>query len=81
MLFNYFEVVKKNICDYIPKIILTMLVTKTIETCERELIERLYKPEKISQLLKESEESVVKKKELNAQIAQIKKCLKYLNLI
>lgn len=26
MLFNYFEVVKKNMCDYIPKIILTLLV-------------------------------------------------------
>lgn len=26
MLYNYFEVVKKNISDYIPKIILTLLV-------------------------------------------------------
>jgi len=44
MLYDYFEVVKKNICDYIPKIILTLLVSKTLKLCERVLIEKLYKP-------------------------------------
>ena len=58
MLYNYFEVVKKNISDYIPKIILTLLVQKTIKDCETELIEKLYKPEKIESLIKENEESV-----------------------
>lgn len=42
MLFNYFEVVKKNVCDYIPKIILTLLVQKTLNECTTVLIERLY---------------------------------------
>ncbi len=59
MLFDYFEVVKKNVCDYIPKIILTLLVTKTLKMSERVLIERLYKPEKIEELLKETEERIL----------------------
>ena len=58
MLYDYFEVVKKNICDYIPKIILTLLVSKTLKLCERVLIEKLYKPELIDELMKESEERI-----------------------
>ena len=71
MLFNYFEVVKKNISDYIPKIILTLLVQKTIKNCETELIEKLYKPEKIEKLIKENSDSIQKKIYLNQQITQI----------
>jgi hypothetical protein len=30
MLVNYHSVVKKNVCDYIPKIVITLLVKKSI---------------------------------------------------
>ena len=78
MLFNYFEVVKKNICDYIPKIILTLLVTKTVQNCEKELIATLYKNENIEKYLKENEESVKMKKVLKSEIIQLRKCLQTL---
>lgn len=64
MLFNYFEVVKKNVCDYIPKIIITLLFLKTFQMCQNVLIEELYKEEKISELLKENEEAIKVKKDL-----------------
>lgn len=78
MLFNYFEVVKKNICDYIPKIILTLLVTKTVQNCEKELIATLYKNENIEKYLKENEDSVKMKKLLKTEISELKKCLQNL---
>lgn len=47
MLINYHNVVKKNICDYIPKIIITLLVKKSIQDCETVLIRTLYKDSEI----------------------------------
>lgn len=79
MLFNYFEVVKKNVCDYIPKIVLTLLVHKTLEQCERELISKLYKTDRYSELLKEKEEDLNKYEVLKNELKDIKECLKYLN--
>ena len=81
MLFNYFEVVKKNMCDYIPKIIFTLLVGKTIEMCETEIISELYKAEEIDNLLKENSEASEKRILLLDEINDLKKCLKFLNSV
>lgn len=81
MLFNYFEVVKKNICDYIPKIIFTLLVGKTIEMCETEIIRSLYRPEEIDNLLKENSEASEHRNMLLSEIEDLKNCLKFLNSI
>ena len=64
MLFNYFEVVKKNICDYIPKIILTLLVNESISNCEKVLIQKLYKKEIINKYLVENVERQKERKGL-----------------
>ena len=79
MIFNYFEVVKKNICDYIPKIILTLLVRQTIETCEREIVGDLYKPEQFEALLKENADSAERQQLLVEEINDLKACLKLLS--
>jgi dynamin 1-like protein len=50
MLVNYHNVVKKNICDYIPKIVITLLVKKTTEDCETVLIKNLYWESEIDSL-------------------------------
>lgn len=57
MLVNYHNVVKKNICDYIPKIIITLLVKKSIEDCETVLIKSLYWESEIDRLTIEDEKS------------------------
>lgn len=80
MLFNYFEVVKKNICDYIPKIVLTLLVHKTIELCERDLISNLYKSDRYDTLLKEKAETAERYAQIKNELKAIKECLKYLNI-
>lgn len=81
MLFNYFEVVKKNICDYVPKILFTLLVGKTIDICETEIISGLYRPEQIDGLLKENVEAGEQRKLLLTEIGDLKQCLKFLNSI
>jgi dynamin 1-like protein len=58
MLINYHSVVKKNICDYIPKIVITLLVKKATEECETVLIRSLYKESEIERLIVEDEKSL-----------------------
>lgn len=81
MLFNYFEVVKKNICDYVPKIVFTLLVGKTIDMCETEIISGLYRPDQVDVLLKENVEAGEQRKLLLTEIGDLKQCLKFLNSI
>ena len=81
MLGHYFDLVKKNICDYIPKIVLTLLVSKTIDSCEHTLIINLYQPEKIDRLLKLAEDSQAKMDHLLNELENMKECLKLLNNI
>jgi hypothetical protein len=81
MIFNYFEVVKKNVCDYIPKIVLTLLVKQTIDLCEREIVGVLYKPENIDNLLKENADTAERHRLLIDEIEAIKGALKMLNTI
>ncbi len=42
LIVSYFNVVKKNVNDSIPKTIITMLVNQSKNICERELISALY---------------------------------------
>jgi hypothetical protein len=42
LIVSYFNVVKKNINDSVPKTVITMLVNQSKNICERELISVLY---------------------------------------
>lgn len=78
MLHNYFKLVKKNVCDYIPKIIITLLVNKTINDCERVLISKLYKEEKydvLFQMKTEHENKLMRMKDKIADIKEISQLL------
>ena len=57
MLINYHNVVKKNVCDYIPKIVITLLVKKSTDDCETVLIKTLYRESEIDRLTVEDEKS------------------------
>ena len=76
MLINYYDVVKKNVCDYIPKIIITLLVKKTISQCDRVLISKLYKEDNLDKLfeLKTEQENDLQK--IRDQIRDIQGLLK-----
>lgn len=73
MLHNYFKLVKKNVCDYVPKIVITLLVKKTISDCERVLISKLYKEEKYDVLFQMKTEHENKLMRMKDKIADIKR--------
>jgi hypothetical protein len=75
MLINYFDVVKKNVCDYVSKIIITLLVKKSMDSCERELISKLYKEERVDDLFKFSDERTQHFEHIKAQMNEIQEML------
>jgi dynamin 1-like protein len=47
----YFKIVKRNLIDYVPKTIITLLVNESCDNCEKELVSRLYSDDRINNLL------------------------------
>nr|XP_031863051.1 uncharacterized protein CI109_001529 [Kwoniella shandongensis]KAA5530123.1 hypothetical protein CI109_001529 [Kwoniella shandongensis] len=60
---SYFSVVKREMIDMVPKAITYNLVNFAKENLQRELLENLYKPEVLDELLKESPDIVARRRE------------------
>lgn len=73
LIISYFNVVKKNICDLVPKAIICFLVNKSKDISEQKMIEILYKSKvDIKNLLKEDPIITEKRKEIKEQLSFLK---------
>ena len=73
LIVSYFNVVKKNICDLVPKAIICFLVNKSKDISEQKMIEILYKSKvDIKNLLKEDPIITEKRKEIKEQLSFLK---------
>ncbi|KAJ9093603.1 hypothetical protein QFC19_008270 [Naganishia cerealis] len=63
LIMSYFSVVKREMIDMVPKAITLTLVNYAKENLQRVLLEHLYKPEILDELLKESPDIVTRRKE------------------
>lgn len=70
----YFNIVKRNLIDYVPKTIITMLVNESCDICERELVSRLYRDDKINNLLMRNPSMQSKQKDIEYNLEMLKKC-------
>ena len=81
LIVSYFNIVKKNYCDLVPKTIMCFLVNKTKDISEQEIISQLYKTkEDIKSLLKEDEEISQRRKELKDSLVFLKNSFNILNI-
>ena len=81
LIVSYFNVVKKNYCDFVPKTIMCFLVNKTKDISEQEIISQLYKTkEDIKNLLKEDEDITQRRKELKDNLVFLKNSFNILNI-
>lgn len=62
LLSSYFDIVRKNFEDFVPKSIMHFLVNHTRRELHNVLIEKLYRENLFAQMLKEPEEVAVKRK-------------------
>jgi len=70
---SYFNIVKREMIDMVPKAITLTLVNHSKENLQRELLQELYKPEILDDMLKESEHVVARRKEVMTTLAALNK--------
>lgn len=78
---SYFNVVKKNVNDSIPKTIVTFLVNHCRNSCEKILVNNLYVENEFESLLEEKEYIVGERDKLRKEISTLKDCLNLINEI
>ena len=70
---SYFNIVKREMIDIVPKAITLKLVNHSKENLQRELLQELYKPDVLEDLFKESELVVARRKEVISIVKALNK--------
>ncbi|KAJ3809608.1 Dynamin central region-domain-containing protein [Lentinula lateritia] len=73
LIHSYFNIVKREMIDMVPKAITLTLVNHAKETLQKELLQELYKQEVLEDLLKESEYVVNRRKEVISMVQALNK--------
>ncbi|RKP13150.1 Dynamin central region-domain-containing protein [Piptocephalis cylindrospora] len=70
---SYFNIVKRTVIDTVPKAVMLNLVAHSKDSLQNELLQQLYKAEKLEELLAESEFTQVRRKECKKMIEALQK--------
>ncbi|EGC29038.1 hypothetical protein DICPUDRAFT_51521 [Dictyostelium purpureum] len=81
LLVSYFNIVKKNVKDSVPKSIMHFLVNQSKEHIQNELVAALYREELFDELLEESPQISSKRKSCKAMIEVLRKANDIINEI
>lgn len=79
MIISYFDVVKKNVNDLVPKTVITFFIRKTTDLAEKEIIEHLYREDTIDKVMKEDEGILKQREGLLENLRVLKECLVLIN--
>lgn len=80
LIHSYFNIVKREMIDMVPKAIFLTLVNHSKENLQRELLQELYKPDVLDELLKESEYVVSRRKEVVSMVQALNKAEEYVTV-
>jgi len=70
---SYFNIIKREMIDMIPKAISLNLVDHSVQNLQKELLQELYKPDVLDDLLKESDQVVNRRKEVIKMLGALNK--------
>ncbi|EIN08035.1 hypothetical protein PUNSTDRAFT_144490 [Punctularia strigosozonata HHB-11173 SS5] len=73
LIHSYFNIVKREMIDMVPKAITLTLVSYSKENLQRELLQELYKPDVLDDLMKESDYVVNRRKEVVSMVDALNK--------
>jgi dynamin 1-like protein len=76
---SYFDIVKKNFMDMVPKTIMHFLVNEFKEGLQNSLVSHLYRDDIMQDLMKESEDVAAKRKALREQADILRHALEIVN--
>ena len=71
----YFSIIRRKLCDQVPKAIMAMLVNRTKEQLYGVLVAKLYSAESIDRLLSETDEVVTRRRHLLEIEAMLSKAM------
>ncbi|KZT11586.1 uncharacterized protein LAESUDRAFT_642571 [Laetiporus sulphureus 93-53] len=77
LIHSYFNIVKREMIDMVPKAISLTLVNRSKDNLQQELLQELYKPEVLDELLKESDYVVARRKECVQMVQALNKAEEY----
>jgi len=75
----YFSIIRRKICDQVPKAIMSMLVNRTKEQLYGVLVAKLYNQERLDYLLSETDEVVHRRRQLFEIHAMLAKAMEALD--
>lgn len=78
---SYYNIVKRTMIDMVPKAIMLNLVQLTKEEMQRELLENLYKSDELDLLLKESEQTIRRRKECQQMVESLSRASEIINTV
>ena len=73
LIHSYFNIVKREMMDMVPKAISLTLVGHSKENLQQQLLQELYKQEVLDELLKESDYVINRRKEVVAMLSALNK--------
>lgn len=73
LIHSYYNIVKREIIDMVPKAISLTLVNFAKDNIQKELLQELYKPDVLDDLLKESDYVVSRRKEVVQMLSALNK--------
>lgn len=77
---SYFNVVRKNLNDLVPKTVIAMLINKTKNQAQRELVAQIYTRDVDFKTLLIEDASTMKKRDvLQDMVKNLSQCMEYLN--
>jgi dynamin 1-like protein len=79
LLSSYFNIVRKNVQDAVPKAIMHFLVNASKENIQNELVRSLYREDLLAELLEESPEIAQRRKHCRAMLDVLKRASDILN--
>lgn len=73
LIHSYFNIVKREMIDMVPKSVTLTLVNHSKDNLQKELLQELYKPDVLNDLLKESSVVVERRQEVVKMLAALNK--------
>jgi len=70
---SYFNITKRTVIDMVPKAIMLNLVNHSKENMQRELLQALYQPDILKELMKESDHVIARRRECVKMIGALEK--------
>lgn len=70
----YFKIVKRNLIDYVPKAIITLLVNDSCDIAEKDLVIKLYKEDNVEALMTQKSSIRDLKGKINGELESLYKC-------